>query len=102
MVLEHLSRLARPGGLDISAFNAVALPVYPGRTTGLLVLRPSSFVLGWDRGGLLGWRRNEWRKQAAGVRSLAPPKKQTRTKDDDDEEDRDMTLTVRCVKKLDI
>jgi hypothetical protein len=39
---------------------------------------------------LPGWKRDEWRKQAAEV-SLVPPEKRTRTKDDD-EDDWDMTL----------
>ena len=51
-------------------------------------------VLDWDRGGLLGWKKDEWRKQAVGL-SLLPPEKRPRTKDDDeDEEDWDMTLNT--------
>jgi hypothetical protein len=52
--------------------------------------RPSSSI--GDRGGLLGWKKDEWRKQAVGV-SLLPPEKRPRTKDDD-EEDWDMTLNT--------
>jgi hypothetical protein len=45
-----------------------------------------------DRGSLLGWNEDEWRKQAVGV-SLVPPEKRPRTKDDDeDEQDSDMAL----------
>jgi hypothetical protein len=41
---------------------------------------------------LLGWKEDEWRKQAEGV-SVVPPEKRPRTKDDDeDEEDWNMTL----------
>jgi hypothetical protein len=50
--------------------------------------RPPSSSIG-DRGGLLGWKKNEWRKQAVGV-SLLSSEKRPRTKDD--EEDWDMTL----------
>ena len=61
----------------------------------VVVLRPIG-----DRDGLLGWKEDEWRKQAVRV-SLVPPEKRPRTKDDDeDEKDWDMTLTVRGVKKL--
>jgi len=37
---------------------------------------------------LLGWKEDEWRKQATGV-SVVPPEKRPRTKDEDDW---DMTL----------
>jgi hypothetical protein len=45
-----------------------------------------------DRGGLLGWKEDEWRKQALGI-PLVPPEKRPRTKDDD-EEDWEMTLNT--------
>ena len=54
--------------------------------------RPSSSI--GDRGGLLGWKKDEWRKQAVGV-SLLPPEKRPRKKnDDEEEEDWDMTLNT--------
>jgi hypothetical protein len=43
---------------------------------------------------LVGWKEDEWRKQAVGV-SLVAPEKRPRTKDDDeDENDWDMTLNI--------
>jgi hypothetical protein len=59
----------------------------------LASLRTSDISVG-DRGGLPGWKKDEWRKQVVGV-SLVPPEKRPRTKDEDEdekEEDWDMTL----------
>jgi hypothetical protein len=53
-----------------------------------------------NRGGLLGCKEDEWRKQAVGV-SLVPPEKRPRTKDED-EEDWDMTLNTYRVETLDL
>ena len=52
---------------------------------------------------MLGWKEDEWRKQAVRV-SLVPPEKRPRTKDDDeDEEDWDMTLnTYSCLATINL